>query len=253
MITFNVVNDTARLVLKRADRCNALTASMLEELKGALRQIESNHDIRVVLITAEGERFFSSGADVNDWGRLSPHQMGLEWIRQGNRIFQRLSELPVPVICGLQGLVLGGGAELALAADFCIASEDVELGFPETGIGAIPGWMGCARLVQSVGVARARSLVLSGDLIDAKSLKGCGLVYEVVPVSKLDQAMEALAERLCQRSRTAIAAAKQVFDAISETTKFAPVHELAASVCRGSVDGQEGVNAFREKRAPRFE
>ncbi|GGO83901.1 enoyl-CoA hydratase [Marinobacterium nitratireducens] len=252
MIVFEVADCIARLEIRRAGRCNALTASMLEQLNQALGHIETNPQVRVVLISAEGERFFSSGADIDDWGDLDAQAMGHRWIRQGNRVFQRLAELPVPVVCGLRGRALGGGAELALAADIRIATEDVEFGFPETSIGAIPGWTGCARLAEGLGIARARSLVLSGELLDAATLLESGLVSEVVPPQDLEQALYAWAGRLGRRSGTAMAAAKQVFGAMSSANSFAPVHELAATVCRGSADGQEGIEAFRQKRAPKF-
>ena len=164
-------------------------------------------------------------------------------------MFTRLARLDAVVICELNGDALGGGLELALAADLRIAVEGIRLGFPETGIGAIPGWLGCARQPQVAGPARARQMILTAKLIDARKAEAWGLVNEVVPRADLKARCEALAQAIAQRSPVALSAAKRILDAESQEA----IHELAATACMASADAAEGMRAFREERAPHFQ
>lgn len=241
-----------RLVLSNPARHNVITQRMLQALEESLARIESGLAARVVLLEAAGGRFFSAGADVREWGALSPHDMGRSWIRVGNRLFQRLAQLDAVVICVMAGDALGGGLELALAADIRLAADGVRLGFPEVGIGAVPGWLGCARLQELVGPGRARQMILTGEPVEASKAERWGLVNEVIPRQDLHARTEELAGRILGRSPVAVSVAKRVLNAGLDAERFGGLHELAATACLASPDAAEGLAAFREKRPPNF-
>lgn len=242
----------ARILLRNESRRNALTWDMLRQLDDALEQIESGPSVRVALVQAEGERCFSSGGDIRDWGERSPDRMGREWIRGGNRVFRRLAELDAVVICLLEGDVLGGGLELALAADIRLAARDIRLGFPEVGIGAIPGWLGCARLEELIGSGRARQMILTGLPIDAETAERWGLVNEAWPRDGLRARADEIVRAVLTRSPVAVSTAKRLLNLSRDVDRLAPAHELAATACRASADAAEGLAAFAEKREPDY-
>ena len=156
----------AEITLNRPEKGNALTMPMLEKLESIVAGIESDRSLRAVVIRANG-RFFCTGGDIEAWGALSPQEMARDWILPGIRVFDRIASLPQPVIAVLSGHALGGGLELALAADLRIAVRSAKLGTPEVTLGMISGWMGVRRLAETIGVARARHMTLLGVPITA--------------------------------------------------------------------------------------
>jgi Enoyl-CoA hydratase/isomerase len=145
---------SAEITLNRPEKGNALTLAMLRQLDAYVRELETDRAVRVVLLRGRG-RFFSTGGDIEAWGGLAPHQMARDWILPGIDVFTRIAALPQPVIAVLNGHALGGGLELALAADLRIAVHSAKLGTPEVTLGMISGWMGVSRLAETIGVARA--------------------------------------------------------------------------------------------------
>ncbi len=242
----------ATITLDRAHKHNALTLAMLEAIDRALAQIERG-GARVLLLRSASERFFCAGADIREWGDIDPAAMGTRFIRAGNRVFRRIAELDVPSLAVLNGSALGGGLELALACDLRYAAASARLGFPEAAVGAIPGWLGGTRLAALAGIGRAREMVLLGDAIDAERAARWGLVNEAVPDAQLDARVAAVCATLCSRSAVSQSVAKRVLRAGARTDGSGEVlHELAASTCKATPDAEEGVAAFREKRAARF-
>src|SRR3954452_20377107 len=147
-----IVEDAiATITLRRPKKLNALTTDMLAELEASVARLERDGDVRVVLLTGEGDKAFCAGADIADWGALGPVEVGPHWIFEGHRIFDRIARLRQPGIAVLNGITLGGGLELAATADLRIAEEHVRVGLPESRIGIIPGWSGTQRLVRRVG------------------------------------------------------------------------------------------------------
>jgi len=242
----------ARLTLSNPARLNALTSSMLRALEEHVARIEAEPTVRAVLVDGQGDRAFSAGADIREWGALTPEAMGRSWIREGNRVFQRLSELDAAIIAVLGGDVYGGGLELALAADIRLAADGIRIGFPEVALAAVPGWLGCARLQELVGPGRARQMILTGAPIDAVTAERWGLVNEVVPPARLRGRAAEVAAQIATRSAIAVSAAKSLLNAGLSAPRLAPMHELAATACLASADAVEGLAAFREKRQPNF-
>jgi len=156
-------NDTAwaEITLNRPEKGNALNLPMLEQLASVAAAIETDRSLRAVVIRARG-RFFCTGGDIEAWGALSPDEMARDWILPGIQVLDRIASLPQPVIAVLSGHALGGGLELALAADLRIAVRSAKLGAPEVTLGMISGWAGVSRLAETIGVARARHMTLLG-------------------------------------------------------------------------------------------
>ena len=242
----------ARLTIDHPRRRNALTGAMLAELEQAAARLAGRPDVRVVLIDAVPAGCFCAGGDVTEWGALAPGRMGPTWIRDGNRAFARLAALPAVTIALLGGDALGGGLELALAADFRIAAEGIRLGFPETGIGAVPGWLGGVRLGLLAGPAVVRRLVLLGEMLDAGAALRADVVDAVVPAERLEARAQEMAAAVLRRAPTATAVAKRLLAPLLDPVAHEAAHEAAADICLAAADGAEGLRAFRAKQAPDY-
>ncbi|MBU9135698.1 enoyl-CoA hydratase/isomerase family protein [Burkholderia multivorans] len=250
-VRFTLEGAVATITLDRIARHNALTTGMLDDIERFVATVERNDEVRVLKFTSNSPRFFCSGADINEWGDVEPQKMGTRFIRDGNRVFRRIAELDKPTIAVLSGSALGGGFELALACDFRYASLDAQIGFPEAAVGAIPGWMGCARLSELVGATRTRELILLGEPVGAAVAAQWGIVNEALATNELAARVDAVCATLQKRSRTSLSVGKRLVRMI-ETGQQDYAHEFAASVCKASPDAAEGVSAFREKRHADF-
>lgn len=236
------------VTLNRPEKGNALTMGMLEQLASLAGEIQADRTIRTVVIRGRG-RFFCTGGDIEAWGALSPHEMGREWIPRGIEAFDRLAKLPQPVIAVLSGHTLGGGLELAMAADLRIAVRSAKLGTPEVTLGMIAGWMGVRRLAELVGVARARQLTLLGVPITADQALNWGLISAVAQdEADLEQQLDTWLERLCANAPSAMALTKGILTTMHEDQRHH--HASAVSQAASTEDCREGVRAFLEKRKP---
>jgi len=202
---------TTWITLNRPDKLNAINATMLQELSEALDTTEKDTNVRCVIITGEGEKAFSAGADITELQKLT-QETAAEFSRKGQQVFSQVETLSKPVVAAINGYTLGGGLELALACDFRLASIDAELGFPEMKLGIIPGWGGTQRLAWTVGVAEAKRLIVLGDRVKAEEALNMGLVDKAVPPNKLKAEAEALANRLCECPPTALKYAKHAIN-----------------------------------------
>src|SRR3972149_9032200 len=143
------------IILNRPHRLNSFNDVLIEELADALDTAEKDTSIRCVVLTGDGDRAFSAGADVTMFPKATPVKAE-EFSRAGQKVFSKIEEMSKPAIAAINGFALGGGLELALACDFRIAAEHAELGSPEIMLGLIPGWGGTQRLVRVIGFARAK-------------------------------------------------------------------------------------------------
>jgi enoyl-CoA hydratase/carnithine racemase len=240
------------ITLNRAEKLNAFTLAMLDALESACARVARDDAVRAVILASASPRAFCAGADIIDWGPLGPQGMWAQWIRDGQRVFDRLARLRQPTIAAVGGLALGGGLELALACDIRIAAEGARFGLPEVTIGAIPGWAGSQRLPRLIGVGRAKQMMLTGEPIDAATAAGWGLVTEVLPADRLMPRALELARRIAENAPTAVQAVKQLADAAAGEGIATTLESLAAGFAASTEDGREGVAAFREKRKPKF-
>jgi len=202
---------TTWITLNRPHKLNAINATMLQELSEALDTTEKDNKVRCVIITGEGKKAFSAGADITELHKLT-HKTAAELSRKGQQVFSQVETLSKPVVAAINGYALGGGLALALACDFRLASIDAELGSPEIKLGIIPAWGGTQRLAKIVGVAEAKRLIMLGDRVKAEEALKMGLVDKVVPPNKLEAETEALAQRLCEYPPAALKYAKHAIN-----------------------------------------
>lgn len=243
--------DMAVITLARAGKLNALTPSMLRQLTEHTEAVHADDTIHTVLVTAEGDRAFCAGADLAAFADQDALAVWRHWVHTGHEAFRRLASLRQPVIAVLQAGAFGGGLELALACDLRVAADTARLGLPEVGIGTLPGWGGTARLTALVGPARAKRMILTGDLVDATTALQWGLVDEVVPADQVRQAAERLVAAIGRRGPVAVQLAKQVLNHATPSTAEA-FEALAGALSATTDDRAEGLAAFRERRTPRF-
>ena len=237
------------ITLKRSGARNALTSTMLRQLDAALLACEEDREVRVVIITGEGD--FCAGADLREMGHMSPAEAG-DFSRLGHAVFRRIEALSKVVIAAVTGYALGGGCELALACDLRLAGEGARFGLPEVNLGLIPGFGGTQRLTALVGPGRARELILTGRVIDAREAETMGLVSSVVDVRDLPHRAQELAARLARKSPVALAAAKKLLVETSRLEQGLTLEVTAFTGCFDSPDRREGIAAFLEKRQPVF-
>jgi enoyl-CoA hydratase/carnithine racemase len=202
---------TTWITLNRPHKLNAINATMLQELSEALDTTEKDNKVRCVIITGEGKKAFSAGADIKELHKLT-QETAAELSRKGQQVFSQVETLSKPVVAAINGYALGGGLALALACDFRLASIDAELGSPEIKLGIIPAWGGTQRLAKIVGVAEAKRLIMLGDRVKAEEALKMGLVDKVVPPNKLEAETEALAQRLCEYPPAALKYAKHAIN-----------------------------------------
>lgn len=237
------------ITLNRGAARNALTAAMLERLDAALRYCEEDRKTRVVIIT--GGAHFCAGGDLRELGRMTPAEAE-EFSRLGQAVFRRIEALSKVVIAAVAGNALGGGCELALACDIRLAGEDARFGLPEVNLGLIPGFGGTQRLTALVGSGRAKELIFTGRLIDAREAAAIGLAQEVVSNRDLPERAEELAALLAGKSPMALTTAKKLLLETSRLDQGLALEVTAFRNCFDSEDCKEGIAAFLEKRQPVF-
>ena len=241
----------AEILLNRPEKGNALTMPMLEQLEAITRQLAKDRTVRLVVIRGAG-RFFCTGGDIAAWSALSPRQMADEWILRGIAVLESISALPQPVIAALHGHTLGGGLELALAADLRLALRTAKFGTPEVAIGMVAGWMGVRRLAEAIGLARAQHLTLLGSSIGAEQARQWGLVTEVADnPDSFELVLETWIDRLLANAPIAMALTKGLLAGARADARRS--HADAVEIAAASADCAEGVRAFAEKRAPVFQ
>jgi enoyl-CoA hydratase/carnithine racemase len=207
---------TAWITLDRPDKLNAINEVMLQELSEATDNLEEDANVRCIVITGEGEKAFSAGADLTELQKLT-QETAAEFSVKGQQVFSKLEKLSKPVVAAINGYALGGGLELALACDFRIAADSAELGCPETKLGFIPAWGATQRLPLAVGLSYAKRLLMLGDRIQADEAYKMGLVDKVVPLERLETEAEELAQRLCEYPPAALKYAKRAVNSVTES------------------------------------
>jgi 2-oxoglutaroyl-CoA hydrolase len=249
---FRVERDAARgvatITLDVPGKYNRVALSARPQLAHVFAELGEDEGTRAIVLTGAGGTF-TAGGDIAGFLQASPEELSrLAWdVAAPERC-------PKPVIAAIRGYCLGVGLELALACDFRIAAEDAQLGLPEVGLGMIPGSGGTQRLARIVGLSRAKDVIMRRKRIPAAEAMAWGLVSEVVPATELDKAVEHVIAELSSVSPLALAMAKRVLNHVYD----GPLHlgleleGLAYGLLRSTHDFQEGVEAFLEKRPPRF-
>ncbi len=242
----------AVLTIDRQDKLNALNPRVTEEIGQALLEIESESP-RAIIVTGAGERAFVAGADISEMNSMAPLE-AKRFTEIGHAAMALLDRSTVPTIAAVNGFALGGGCELALACDIRIAAENALFGFPEVGLGILPGMGGTQRLPRLIGPALAKELIFTGRRIDAAEAREIGLVNRVVGQGEALNAARELAAEISANGPVAVrhakAAANRAFDVdlISGLEYEADQFALLFA----TEDAREGMGAFVEKRKPQF-
>ena len=242
----------ATITLARVESLNAFNTNQLRALIEVLGAVRANRAIRCVVVTGAGDRAFAAGADIKEMAELSARE-GFAFGRLGHAATTGLADLPQPTIAAVNGFALGGGSELALAADIRLASDTAVFAQPEVSLGIPPGWGATQRLPRIVGPGLAAELIFSGRRVKADEALRIGLVNAVYPAAELPDAARALAIQIARNSPRALRAAKQAM-----ATAFGPISpgltgelDLFANSF-GTADQREGMRAFIAKRPPAF-
>lgn len=242
----------AIITINRPDKRNALNIKTREEGAALLDQLRSDDSVRVVIFTGAGDKAFIAGADIAEFaGRTANTQRE---VMLGRSLFTAIDTFPKPIIAMINGYCLGGGCELALACDIRIASESASFGQPEINLGIIPGGGGTQRLTRLVGEGKAMELILTGEIIDAKTAFAIGLVNHVVPPDQLEAKTIEIANRIAEKGPIALRLAKEAIKTASRSNLDEGLSreiDLFA-LCFATEDKDEGVKAFLEKRKPEF-
>jgi len=240
------------LTLSRPKALNALNTELLLELNDAVEMISKDENVHVLIITGDGKAFVA-GADITemkDFDSIS----GLKYGELGASVLRKIQKLKIPSIAAVNGFALGGGCELAMCCDIRIASENAKFGQPEVGLGITPGFSGCVRLARLAGVAKARELIYTADIIPASEAEKIGLVNKVVPSDQLMTAAMEMAQKIASKAQLAVRYSKMAINRGFETdieTAIAFENQVFA-LCFSTEDQKEGMTAFVDKRKPEF-
>lgn len=240
----------AILQINRPRQLNALNSRVMQELTSALQELDYDNAIRCLVITGN-ERAFGAGADIKDMASATPVEM-LEknWIAYWDRI----KKISKPVIAAVSGYAFGGGCELAMACDLIVASESAQFAQPEINLGVIPGAGGTQRLTRALGKPKAMEMVLTGRALSAREAEARGLVARVVPTESYLEEAKNLAREIASKAPIAVRLAKESVNKAFESSLSDGLdyERKLFYFLFGTQDGQEGMNAFVEKRKPEW-
>ena len=253
LIIYEKNEGIATITLNRPEALNAFSKEVVTEVLHVVEDARTDENIRVVILTGSGEKAFSAGADIKamiGMNALKARELSL----MGEKLCVAFENLEKPVIAALNGYALGGGLEVAMSCDIRIATETAKMGQTEVNIGLIPGWGGTQRLTRLVGPAKAKELVFSGRIIDAKSAEQLGIVNMVVPADKFKETIRQFALDLAAKAPVAVKVAKALINKGADMSldSALELEREGFGVVASTEDLQEGVRAFTEKRKPAF-
>ena len=236
------------VTMNRPEALNALSSQVFADLTKALDIVEHADDVYVVVITGAG-RSFVAGADIGEMATMNVEE-GLAFSELGNNLMMRVDLFPKPTIAAVNGFALGGGCELALAADIRVASEKAKFGQPEVGLGIIPGFGGTQRMARIIGTGAAMELIYTADTIDASRALEIGLVQQVVPAEELMDFAMAMANKIASKAQVAIRTSKMAIrrGIDCDISTAATYEALAFATCFATEDQKDAMKAFVEKR-----
>jgi enoyl-CoA hydratase len=252
-IIYEKAEGLATITLNRPDALNAFSQELIAEVLQAVEDIKADEIIHVVVLTGAGEKAFSAGADIKAMKGITALK-ARELSHMGEKLCLAFENLEKPVIAAINGYALGGGLEVAMSCDIRIAQENARMGQTEINIGLIPGWGGTQRLTRLIGATKAKELIYTGKLIDAKTAEQLGIVNMTVPADKFKETVKQFATELAQKAPAALRVAKELINRGSEISLDAALalEREGFGVVASTEDLQEGVSAFTEKRKPTF-
>ena len=254
LLSKDAASHVATLTLNRPDRLNTLSPELLDELERALGELERDDGVRALVITGAGDRAFSAGADLTAFSDITKAFKVWRFSRRAEEVMNRVANFPKPTVAALNGYAFGGGLELALACDFRIAAKRAKLGQTEINLGLVPGAGGSQRLLRILGQAKAKELVMLGSRLTADEAHALGLLTKVAENEAFPTEVRAFAERLAKGPPLALQLAKALLNRAAEAPLDVALdmEALAFGIVTSSDDIYEGIQAFMEKREPKF-
>lgn len=247
------MGDVVTLTINRPEHLNALNEEVLRALSKELVEISRDPVIKVILIKGSGDKAFVAGADIEAMKGMSPEQAE-EFAALGQRTFRMLESSKKVTIAVVQGFALGGGCELAMSCDFIFASKKAKFGQPEVNLGVIPGFGGTQRLLRLVGVQKAREFVYTGKIVSADEAAAIGLVTQAFAPEELEAGVNQFVNEIITKSPYALSQAKQAIrlGQDMDLTRASYLEKEYFAMCFSHEDQKEGMNAFLEKRKPKW-
>ncbi len=251
IVLYKVHEGIATVTLNRPEVMHALNRDLVQALEQCIEAIRFDPGIRVTVVTGAGAKAFCAGADLKERAVLKPEQVAA-FLLSLRRLLNAIAQLTVPVIAAINGVALGGGLELALAADIRLAADSAVMGLTETRLAIIPGGGGTQRLPRLIGRGKAKELIFTGRRIQAEEALSMGLVNHVFPADLLPDETLKMASEIAQAGPIAVRQAKFAIDAglESDLQTGLSIEAQAYQACLPTEDRLEGLAAFREKRKP---
>jgi len=253
LLVLSVVDRVATVTFNNPP-ANLLSIGVWNELERHVDRLATDSSIKVIVVTSSG-RFFCPGADLKELQSIDTAQQAKDVSFRGQTLLNRMEQLDKPILAAINGSCIGGGMELAMACHLRFASVASSFGFPEINLGLIPGWGGTQRLPKLIGISKATELLLTGSLISADEAQRCGIVNAVWPEADLLTRTQELAERLAQKGSLGLRAVLRALRAATNSPLsegLAQEAELFGELFE-TKDAKEGINAFLEKRPPKFQ
>jgi enoyl-CoA hydratase len=248
-LKLTVENHVAVVIIARAP-ANALSSQLIEELSQLFDQLKTNEEVRVVLLHGEG-KFFSAGADIKEFTK---HSVVESAAKNGQEVFEKIEQLPKPVIAAIHGAALGGGLELAMSCHIRLVTEKAKLGLPELQLGIIPGFAGTQRLPRYVGTAKAAEMMFTSEPITGTEAVEWGLANHAYTDEELLPKAKEMAAKIAKKGPIALKAVIELLN-ISKPESYYQGAKKEAELFTGlfkTEDAKEGITAFIEKRDPIF-
>jgi enoyl-CoA hydratase len=253
-ILYKKENGIGVVRINRPQALNALNREVFSELYEVFSGISTDSEVKVVIITGSGDKAFIAGTDITEMRSQSSLEIR-SFAMAARKANEAIYNLGKPVIAAINGFALGGGLELAMVCDLRICSENAKFGQPEINLGIIPGGGGTQRLTRLVGMTKAKELIFTGDMIDAQTAHDIGFVNKVVPSGKVMDEAKALAQKLLGKGAVALRMAKTAIHsgANMDLNSALDFEAECFAMCFSTEDQKEGMNAFIEKRKPKFQ
>jgi 3-hydroxypropionyl-coenzyme A dehydratase len=248
LVTTSKSEGICTVKINRPDKLNAMNMDVAKELVTIFENLGRDDSVKVIILTGEGDKAFSAGADIEYMSKISPDESE-EYAKLGQLVTATVENVKQPTIAAVNGFALGGGCELAMSCDIRIAANTAKMGQPEVTIGIPPGWGGTQRLMRIVGIAKAKELVYTGKMIKADEALTIGLVNQVVELSTLMDETMKMAKTIAANSAIAVRMSKAAINKgrNADLDTGLGIELLAWRNCFTHPDRQERMTAFVNK------
>jgi methylglutaconyl-CoA hydratase len=252
LVKFDQLDDSiVKITLNRPEAANALSSELIDALLDAFDQVSKQGNVRCVILTGVGGKAFCAGADLKERLAMTDEEVPLAVAKIG-ALTSKIAETPIPVVVALNGVAFGGGLEIALACDIRIASNTIQIGLTETGLGIIPGAGGTQRLPRLVGEGNAKNMILRAKRLSANEAYRIGLLQEIYPQEELEAMSYQLSREIARNGPIAVVQAKRAIDNGMQVPleEGLAIEKSCYQSTIATVDRVEGLRAFQEKRPP---